>query len=315
MRHVLDIPFHILQELLREGDTEGFVEAYLAAIDLQQQRTSDNHVRHRVGNGVSDSDDVDVFGLFVALPAEVVWRVTSRLGAGDVARLMCAADKRLYRLLRVDPSWRAFYFLRLGLSHCRALQEDSQAAAELEDEAMQLRFDWYDLCRRQSRGRGGPTTATTSSAPRVATSAASMEKKRVQSVDDSVKRSHVADEGHDLHLKHRPTVPSSPVPTGTTHRREPATTTTAGSGGLPFRWMLGDVGGDVVAPQADYRQDEEVSYIVLDNGGHTVKAGTSRFFTCVLRVSCVCVVCVVRVVCRVCVPERGGVDAARVWRR
>ena len=229
---MLDIPFHILQELLREGDTEGFVEAYLAAIDLQQQRTSDNHVRHRAGNGMSDSNDVDALGLFAALPAEVVWRVTSRLGAGDVARLMCAADKRLYRLLRVDPSWRAFYFRRLGLNrseriHRGALQEDSQAAAELEDEAMQLRFDWYDLCRRQSRGRGGPTTATTSSAARVATSAASMEKKRVQSVDDTVKRSHVADEAHELHLKHHPTVPSSPVPTGTTHRREAATTTTA----------------------------------------------------------------------------------------
>ncbi|ELR22533.1 actin subfamily protein [Acanthamoeba castellanii str. Neff] len=259
------------EELLREGDTEGFVEAYLAAIELQQQRTSDN-VHHRVGNGV-DGDDVAARGLFTALPAEVVWRVTSRLGAGDVARLMCAADKRLYRLLRVDSSWRAFYFRRLGLNyseriHRRALHDDSDTAEELEDEAMQLRFDWYDLCRRHSRRRGGPTT---SGAPRVATSAAPMMmmKKCVQSVDDSVKRSHVADEAHDLHPMRHATMPSSPMSTSTVHRRE--TTTTTG-GGLPFRWMLGDVGGDVVTPQADYRQ-EDVSYIVLDNGGHTVKAG------------------------------------------
>jgi hypothetical protein len=101
----------IQQELLREGDTEGFVEAYLAAIDLQQQRTSD------IGHG----DDIGALGLFAALPAEVVWRVTSLLGAGDVARLMCAADKRLYRLLRIDPSWRAFYFRQLGLNHSERL--------------------------------------------------------------------------------------------------------------------------------------------------------------------------------------------------
>jgi hypothetical protein len=259
------------QELLREGDTEGFVKAYLAAIDLQQQRTSSN-VHNRVGHG----DYVDALGLFAALPAEVVWHVTSLLGAGDVARLMCAADKRLYRLLRVDPSWRAFFFRQLGLNHSerlrihrRTLGEDSYAIGDLEDETMQLRFDWYDLCRRHSRSRGGTSAASV------------MITKRVQSVDDSMKRSHVADEAQDIPPAQHSTMPSPPMPSGTTHRSE------TNGGGLPFRWMLGDVGGDVVAPVADY-WPEDLSFIVLDYGGHTVKAGTScSFVSCRFVSSCI----------------------------